>query len=90
MKRAVKTVKDVVLTYRWGRDVNAQIKALADNRYPSGEVVVFLLNYAIAEYKKATASSEKTAITLSQEVSHIVIVPKSNFANFSEKLHKFF
>jgi len=69
MRRAVKTEKDVVLTYRWSGDVNAQIKSLADNRIPVGEVVVFLLNYALAEYKNGNCKFRETAITLAQEVS---------------------
>ena len=69
MKSAVKTTKDVVLTYRWGRDVKAQIKSLAGNHIPAGEVVVFLLNYALVEYKNGNCKFRETAITLAQEVS---------------------
>ncbi len=69
MKRTVKTTKDVVLTYRWGRDVSAQIKALADDHISVGEVVVFLLNHALAEYKNGNCKFQETAITLAQEVS---------------------
>jgi hypothetical protein len=67
--KKVKSVKDLYLGYRWGRDMNAQIKALADNRIPAGEVVVFLLNYALAEYKNGNCKFQETAITLAQEVS---------------------
>ncbi len=69
LKHTVKTEKDIVLTYRWGRDVNAQIKSLADNHIPVGEVVVFLLNYALAEYRNGKCKFRETAITLAQEVS---------------------
>jgi len=67
--KKVKSVKDLYLGYRWGRDMNAQIKALADNRIPAGEVVVFLLSYALAEYKNGNCKFQETAITLAQEVS---------------------
>ena len=68
-KRAVKTAKDLVLTYRWGGDLNAQIKSLADDHLPAGEVVVFLLGYALAEYKNGNCKFRETAITLAPEVS---------------------
>jgi hypothetical protein len=67
--KKVKPAKDMYLGYRWSRDVNAQIKSLADNRIPAGEVVVFLLNYALAEYKNGNCKFRETAITLAQEVS---------------------
>jgi hypothetical protein len=67
--KKVKLVKDMYLGYRWSKDVNAQIKSLADNRIPAGEVVVFLLNYALAEYKNGNCKFRETAITLAQEVS---------------------
>jgi hypothetical protein len=67
--KKIKSTKDMYLGYRWGRDVNAQIKALADSHIPMGEVVVFLLNHALAEYKNGNCKFQETAITLAQEVS---------------------
>ncbi len=69
LKRAIKTTKDFVLTYRWGRDINAQIKSLSGDHISAGEVVVFLLDYALAEYKNGKCKFRETAITLAQEVS---------------------
>ena len=40
------------MNYRWGRDVDTQIKGLAGDAISPGEVVVFLLNYALAAYKR--------------------------------------
>jgi len=67
--KKIKSAKDMYLGYRWGRDVSAQIKALADDHISVGEVVVFLLNHALAEYKNGNCKFQETAITLAQEVS---------------------
>ena len=67
--KKVKAQKDMYLDYRWGRDVSAQIKALADNHISAGEVVIFLLKHALAEYKNGNCKFRETAITLAQEVS---------------------
>ncbi|MBI1793370.1 MAG: hypothetical protein HYR70_04175 [Chloroflexi bacterium] len=40
----------LVITYRWSRDVNTQIKALAGDAISEGEIVVFLLNFALQGY----------------------------------------
>jgi hypothetical protein len=53
IKRVAKDkTKDMFLNYRWGRDVDTQIKSLAGDAISPGEVVVFLLNYALAAYKR--------------------------------------
>jgi hypothetical protein len=39
------------LNYRWGTDVDTQIKNLAGDAISPGEVVVFLLNYALVAYR---------------------------------------
>ena len=39
--------KDAYIGYRWSRDIDSQIKSLADTSISVGEVVVFLLNYAL-------------------------------------------
>lgn len=44
--------KVIYLNYRWGRDLDAQIKDLAGESISAGEVVVFLLNYALAAHKR--------------------------------------
>jgi len=69
-KRAVKTAgADVVLTYRWGKDVGAQIKALAGEDVSVGEVVVFLLRYAIEAHQQGRLRLKEEAIVVSQKVS---------------------
>ena len=69
LKRAAKTARDFVLTYRWGGDLSAQIKSLAGDHISKGEVVVFLFDHALAEYKNGNCKFRETAITLAQEVS---------------------
>lgn len=69
-KRAVKTAgADVVLTYRWGKDVGAQVKALAGAEISVGEVVVFLLHHAIEAHKQGRLRLKEEAIVVSQKVS---------------------
>ena len=41
-----------MLTYRWNKENNVQIKALASNAISEGELVVFLLNFAMDEYNQ--------------------------------------
>jgi hypothetical protein len=68
--RARKTqVKDVYLGYRWGRDVDAQIKSIAGTTISPGEVVVFLLDYALAAYKSGRLRFKEEAIVVTQKVS---------------------
>ena len=69
-KRAIKTTKaDVVLTYRWGKDVGAQIKALAGAEISVGEVVVFLLRYAVEAHQQGHLRLKEEAFVVSQKVS---------------------
>ena len=69
-KRAIKTADaDVVLTYRWGKDVGTQIKALAGVEISVGEVVVFLLRYAIEAHKEGHLRLKEEAFVVSQKVS---------------------
>ena len=69
-KRAIKTTKaDVVLTYRWGKDVGTQIKALAGAEISVGEVVVFLLRYAIEAHQQGHLRLKEEAFVVSQKVS---------------------
>ena len=70
VKRAIKTAAaDVVLTYRWGKDVGAQIKALAGAEISVGEVVVFLLRYAIEAHQQGHLRLKEEAFVVSQKVS---------------------
>lgn len=67
--KKVKAQKDLYLGYRWGGDLSAQIKSLAGDHLSKGEVVVFLFDHALAEYKNGNCKFRETAITLAQEVS---------------------
>jgi len=66
--RQVRKTRKMYLGYRWSRDVDIQIKALAGSYVPVGEVVVFLLNHALTEYKNGNCTFRETAIALAQEV----------------------
>ncbi|MDO9302164.1 MAG: hypothetical protein Q7T89_12310 [Anaerolineales bacterium] len=69
-KRAIKTSEaDVVLTYRWGKDVGTQIKALAGAEISVGEVVVYLLSYALLTHKSGRLRLKEEAFVVSQKVS---------------------
>lgn len=69
-KHAIKTAKaDVVLTYRWDKDVGTQIKALAGAEISVGEVVVFLLRYAIEAHQQGHLRLKEEAFVVSQKVS---------------------
>jgi len=63
IKRVVKDkTKDMYLNYRWGSDVDTQIKSLAGDAISPGEVVVFLLNYALAAYKRGRLMLKEGAV----------------------------
>jgi len=66
--KQVRKTRKMYLGYRWSRDVDTQIKTLAGSYVPVGEVVVFLLNYALTEYKNGNCTFRETAIALAQEV----------------------
>ena len=69
-KRTVKMgTSEIVLTYRWGKDVAMQIKALAGTEISVGEVVVFLLSYAIEAHKQGHLRLKEEAFVVSQKVS---------------------
>jgi hypothetical protein len=61
--------KAVFLGYRWGREVDVQIKAIAGTAVSPGEVVVFLLEYAIAAYKRGEVQLKEETVVVSQKVS---------------------
>jgi hypothetical protein len=69
-KRTIKMGNsEVVLTYRWGKDVGMQIKALAGTEVSVGEVVVFLLSYAVEAHKQGHLRLKEEAFVVSQKVS---------------------
>jgi len=63
--------KELYLNYRWGRDVDTQIKSLAGEAISPGEVVVFLLNYALAAYKRGRLKLKEEAAVVTQKVRSI-------------------
>jgi hypothetical protein len=69
VKRLVKKdeTKNIYLNYRWGRDVDAQIRALAEESVSTGEVVVFLLNYALAAYQSGRLILRDRAVVETQK-----------------------
>jgi hypothetical protein len=69
-KRAIKPADtDLVLTYRWGNDMGMQIKALAGEEICIGEVVVFLLQYAVEAHRSGRLRLKEEAFVISQKVS---------------------
>lgn len=69
VKRIVKDkTKNIYLNYRWGRDIDTQIKALAGEVISPGEVVVFLLNYALAAHKSGRLILKGEAVVANQNV----------------------
>jgi hypothetical protein len=60
---------DLVLTYRWDKNLSVQIKALAGEEICIGEVVVFLLQYAIEAHKSGRLRLKEEALVISQKVS---------------------
>ena len=68
-KLMAKSEKELYINYRWGRDVDMQIKALAGTSIASGEVVVFLLHYALAAYRNGTMRLKEETVVVSQKVT---------------------
>jgi hypothetical protein len=66
--RKVKS-KEFYLGFRWGRDVDRQIKALADKSIPVGEIVIFLLSYAVQAHKKGKLRLKEETVVVAQKVS---------------------
>jgi hypothetical protein len=70
VKRHKKDIaKNIYLGYRWGRDVDVQIKALAGDSISVGEMVVFLLTYAMEAHKQGQMRLKEETIVVSQKVS---------------------
>jgi hypothetical protein len=55
---------NIYLNYRWGRDIDTQIKALAGESISAGEVVVFLLNYALGAHKRGYLMLKEKAVVV--------------------------
>jgi hypothetical protein len=68
-KRMTKSEKELYINYRWGRDVDMQIKALAGTSIAPGEIVVFLLHYALAAYRNGTMRLKEETVVVSQKVT---------------------
>ena len=63
-----KKAPSVVLSYRWSKENNMQIKALSGNAISEGELVVFLLNYAMEGYIGGSLQFQEVMHTASQIV----------------------
>jgi hypothetical protein len=61
--------KDLVLTYRWGGDLGKQIKALAGEEICIGEVVLYLLQYAIDAHRSGRLRLKEEVLVISKKVS---------------------
>jgi hypothetical protein len=60
--------KELYINYRWGRDMDIQIKALAGTSIAPGEIVVFLLHYALAAYRNGSMRLKEETVVVSQKV----------------------
>ena len=65
---SVKKTKSLFLGYRWSKDYDKQIRTLAEG-ISVGEVVLFLLNYALDAYKDGHLKFKEEIITVAQKVS---------------------
>jgi hypothetical protein len=68
-RRSKDRVDNIYLNYRWGREVDAEVKALAGDALPAGEVVVFLLNYALESHKSGRLMLKAEPVAMTQRVS---------------------
>lgn len=58
------------LAYRWGADIDKEIRALSRNSGAScGEVVVFLLGYALDAYKRGNLVLESESVKVANRVT---------------------
>jgi hypothetical protein len=60
--------KNLYLNYRWGREVDAEIKALAGEAIPAGETVVFLLHCALEAHKRGRLILKEEPRVVTQKV----------------------
>jgi len=63
-----KSKKALYLNYRWSKDLDKQIHALADS-ISIGELTLFLLNYALEAYENGRLKLKERPITMGQKVS---------------------
>ena len=63
-----KKAPSIVLSYRWSKENNVQIKALSGNAISEGELVVFLLNYAMDGYNSGRLLFQEVMRTVGQIV----------------------
>ncbi len=68
-KNNIKSEKELYMNYRWGRDMDRQIRALAGKAIVPGEIVVFLLSYALQSYKKGTMRFKEETVVVAQKVT---------------------
>jgi len=62
--------KHIFLGYRWGADMDKQINAIVQQTgVPGGEVVVFLLKYAIQKYQEGQLSLIPKTVTVTNQVN---------------------
>ena len=62
--------KPIYIAYRWGRDIDQQIKAVSSSLgVTSGEVVVYLLHHAIQSYRSGRLHLHEAAKVVRQTVS---------------------
>jgi hypothetical protein len=67
IRRSVKEkTNNIYLNYRWDKDIDTQIKALAGEAISAGEVVVFLLNYALAAHKRGHLVLKEQAVVMTK------------------------
>lgn len=59
----------VYLNYRWGQAIHEQIKGLAGTVLSKGDVVVALLEYALAAHKSGRLKLKEETVIVSQKVS---------------------
>lgn len=62
--------RHIFLGYRWGADLDMQISAIAKQTgVPGGEVVVFLLSYAIKKYQEGQLNLIPKTVTVTNQVN---------------------
>lgn len=66
--RRNKKDKDLYLGYRWSKNAHKQIISLSNNAIAPGEVVVFLLRYALEAYKSGRLRLREEAVVVGQKV----------------------
>jgi hypothetical protein len=68
-KSAHAATQEIYLNYRWGQAIHEQIKGLAGTVLSKGDVVVALLEYALAAHKSGRLRLKEETVIVSQKVS---------------------